>query len=430
MSQRVDQRRRLHVAIVASEIWGRTGVSTHVRDLAKYLAAEGNRITLVSPDVDGGTDTDGIGHLRIPDIPGLPQPAFIFARLLSLHRKEAIDVVHVHDSIAFLGADLFHRVTGVRTVFTMQASILSPGREADYSWLATQFFRLSNRYVSRTADLLICPSREMAECALRGGASQKRIRLFLNPVDSELFSPGVARAGGGGEGGATRRSVRGTPRQEVRTCLFVGGFRPVKGAEVLVRAIPIIAVEVPEARFLLLGDGPERATCERLSRRLGVERAVSFEGHVGYCDLPFYYRSAELFIMPSLNEPMGLALMQALSCGLPVVASDVGGIPEIVEHGLNGLLVPPGDEQSLADAVIAVLTDRALDLRLREGARATGKGLTWRERIGQFTDEYRRLAGLVDGVAGRLPTMPGRCEWLSSSASGTTGMMRGDVASS
>lgn len=430
MSKRVNRRRRLHVAIVASEVWGRTGASTHVRDLAKYVAAEGNRITLVSSDVDGGTDANGIGHVCIPDIPGLPQPVFVLARLLSLHRTEPIDVVHVHDSIAFLGVDLFRRVTGVRTVFTMQASILSPGREADYPWHATQLFRLSNRYVSRTADLLICPSREMAECALRGGASLARIRLLLNPVDSELFFPRVGEAGGREQGDADRRSVEGTPRQEARACLFVGGFRPVKGAGVLVRAIPIILAEVPEARFLFVGDGPERETCERLSQRLGVEGAVSFEGHVGYSDLPFYYGSADLFIMPSLNEPMGLALMQALSCGLPVVVSNVGGIPEIVEHGRNGLLVPPGDERSLAKAVIAVLRDRGLALRLQEGARATGRGLTWRERVVRFVDAYEGLAGRIDGVLGGPELKRGRHGWMSSSASGTTGMMRGGVASS
>jgi|GEM_PF-151912 len=425
-------RNRLHVSLVVSEVGGRTGVSTHVRDLAKYLSGEGNGVSVISRDVQDGTGSDGIRYVRVPDVVGLPQPLFIFLKLLSLHQRDPVDVVHVHDSVAFLGVDLFCRVSGVRSVFTMQASILSPGRDRDYAWHAAQIFQLTNRYVCRASDLVICPSREMVECALRGGAPPRKIRLLFNPVDSELFAPG---ASAGGRGGRRNGAVQSAPavgrhvRPRGRACLFVGGFRPVKGPEVLVRAIPHILENAPDAHFVMVGDGPERDRCEELARLQGIQDSISFVGHVPYQDLPSYYGLADLFVMPSLNEPMGLALMQALSCGVPVVASEVGGIPEIVRHGRNGLLVPPGDERALAEAIIEILSDDALGRRLRDGACATGAGLTWNERIGQFTETYRQIVREATGGRDRSNGKTRRRRWPSSSALATTGTMPGGVAS-
>jgi len=137
-----------------------------------------------------------------------------------------------------------------------------------------------------------------------------------------------------------------------------------------VRAAVAVRRACPKARFLVVGDGPERTSLEALARGLGLEGALAFAGAVENAQLPAVYAASDLFAFHTLHEGLGIVLLEAIASGRPVVTTAAGGTTDIIREGQNGLLVPPGDERAFADAVVRLLLDeataRALAVRGRE----------------------------------------------------------------
>jgi glycosyltransferase involved in cell wall biosynthesis len=165
----------------------------------------------------------------------------------------------------------------------------------------------------------------------------------------------------------------------------VGGLRQQKGLPGLLEAFA--RVPAP-AELCLVGDGPERALLERRARDLGIAERVRFAGLVD--DPSPYYARAGAFVMPSWAEGLSNALLEAMAFGLPVVATRIGGNVDLVEDGVNGLLVEPGDPDGLASALARVLGDEALAGRLGAAARRTVlDGYTMERAAERYLDLYR-----------------------------------------
>jgi len=153
----------------------------------------------------------------------------------------------------------------------------------------------------------------------------------------------------------------------LRRVVTVANLRPEKGHAVLIRAAVRILDEFPDARFVFVGNGTERDALVELARACGVSHAVSFAGHSE--DVASYLAAADLFALPSRTEAFPNALLEAMAAGLPVVASAVGGIPEIVDDGQTGLLAAAGDPRALADRIARLMRDGQLAARLGTAAR-------------------------------------------------------------
>jgi L-malate glycosyltransferase len=188
------------------------------------------------------------------------------------------------------------------------------------------------------------------------------IEVIPNFVDTERYAPGprrsLAELGGPAlPGGATAPAV----------LVHVSNFRPLKKVDDVVRIFAEVN-RVRPAVLLLIGDGPERSRVEALVRQLGLGNRVVFVGKmVSFVEL---LQASDVFLMPSESESFGLAALEALSCGVPVVASDVGGIPEVVPDGEVGFLAPVGDVATMAERVLRILADERLRARLSQAARA------------------------------------------------------------
>jgi glycosyltransferase involved in cell wall biosynthesis len=155
-----------------------------------------------------------------------------------------------------------------------------------------------------------------------------------------------------------------------------------KGVQVLLHAMPLVLKAIPNARLLIAGEGSYRSTLEQLATSLGVQDKVSFLGWLSSEELRTMYRETSLFSMPSLwDEGMGMVFVEAGLMGRPVVASDRGGIRDIIHHGDNGLLVTPGDPVALAEAITTILKDRVLACRMgAAGSRIAREYLAGREK--------------------------------------------------
>ncbi len=142
----------------------------------------------------------------------------------------------------------------------------------------------------------------------------------------------------------------------------------------LLRAFARVVEKEPDLTLTLVGDGPLRKGHETLAQELGLNGSISFLGWKDRAEVGDLLRQCDLFVLPSRSEPFGIVIIEAMACGKPVVASAVGGIPEIIQQGENGILVEPDDPAALADAIIRVLEDEGLRSRIgRNGVETVRK---------------------------------------------------------
>ena len=227
----------------------------------------------------------------------------------------------------------------------------------------------------------VVPNSEAAAASLRDtGVPAWKIRTIANGIDLEMFHPGP-------------------PRQTRRVITTVANLRPGKGHDVLLRAATRVIARVPEVRFELIGDGVLRPALERLAADLGIADKVVFRGHCA--DVPARLVDSDLFAFPSFMEASPNGVIEAMAARLPVVATNVGGIPEIVEHGRNGLLVPPGDVDALATALLRLIEQPEEAAALADAARRTVEmRYSFERMVNEFEELYmEELTGRWTGAA-------------------------------
>jgi L-malate glycosyltransferase len=222
------------------------------------------------------------------------------------------------------------------------------------------------------------------------------VEVIENGVDPDRYDPHPDRA-------AAKARIGLDPAR--RYVANVARFHPVKDQATLLDAFSLVAARLPDVDLLLVGDGPLRADLERQTAALDISGRVTFLGVRR--DVPAVLAATDLFCLPSVSEAASLTLMEAMAAGLPVVVSDVGGNPEIVRAGRDGLLVPRRDHRALADAFVRILEDPQLALRCGRSGAARAREIYRLDRtIQRYDDVYRRVAGpdRVNAVAAEPST--------------------------
>jgi glycosyltransferase involved in cell wall biosynthesis len=177
------------------------------------------------------------------------------------------------------------------------------------------------------------------------------------------------------------------------TAICVANFRPAKGHEVLVKAFARVVARFPEAKLILVGSGPLEADIRHLVDRSEISSQVEFVGTVS--DVWPELARADVAVLPSYNETFGIAAVEAAAAGLPVVASRVGGLPEVVLDGRTGILVRPGDDVELAEALIAMFADPGSRADMGKAACSMADSLSMKSTVDSYFGLYRDLASNV-----------------------------------
>jgi glycogen(starch) synthase len=274
------------------------------------------------------------------------------------------DVVHVHlgEDLAVLpvgaAAARLHRLPLVLTIHTSLRHTLAVSdlRSALLKTIGGPI----ERWGEHSAEAVLVITSRLHRLLLSDGVDENRIHLIPPGVKASLFE------------GPFEDPFVDIRRPRV---LFVGRLAPQKGVSTLVEAAGLL--KDPSAQVLLVGDGPERPKLEREARRLGVGDRLHFVGFFAHDQLPAVFAHADLLVLPSLYEELGTVLLEAMQAALPIVASRTGGIPDVIEDGVNGILVPPGEPEELAHAINRLLADRDLARRLSEGAQERVKDYDW-----------------------------------------------------
>lgn len=246
-----------------------------------------------------------------------------------------------------------------------------------------RFFGRQRRRYLHQADAIVAVSRFTKDALMRlMDVPADRIRLIHNGVNTERFTPGPKP-----DFLLERHGLQGK-----QIILSVGRVVPRKGMDVLVRAMPAVLEQTPDAHLLIVGEGHYRPTLEQLVDELGLHAHVSFAGRVAEDELAAYYRLCDIFAMPNREMPdgdtegFGLVFLEANACGKPVVGGRAGGAVEAVLHGENGLLADGWSVPDVADALTRLLTDDALRTRIAARGLEIALASSSRAKAAEFYD--------------------------------------------
>jgi glycosyltransferase involved in cell wall biosynthesis len=383
--------------------------ATYVHDINRHLVRRGHSVTVVTPGASSlpKTDTfDGVNIVRFPlELPpdltyGRVAQSRVswlgrFARVAVMAhymeaqhraviveaRESGVDVIHAHWAIPTgPAAVMAARKLDVPSVITMHGGDVYVNPEQGYDFPTRWYVRPALRWTLRHAGALTAITEDCRQHALRAGAPAEHIRLVFNGTDLRRFSP-------------SDNGTRGNLPYGEHMIFACRQLFPRKGIRFLLEAAAQLKPQFPDLKVVLAGDGFERPELVRLADQLGISADVTFLGWVPNTDLPPYYRAAAVSVIPSLEEGFGIPAAEAMGCEVPVVASDAGGLPEVVENGVTGLVVPRGDADALARAIQALLNDPERRRVMGQAGRARALRLfDWDRSAEQFEQIYREVA--------------------------------------
>jgi L-malate glycosyltransferase len=342
-AQALRRRAKLRLAVVCYPTFGGSGVVA--TELGVALAGRGHQVHVISTEFPARLRiVDGLSFHRVPVVtyPLFQYPPYTLAlatKVAQVIRQERLDLVHAHYAIPHSVAVFLGQQMGgceVKTVTTLHGTdVQLVGLDPSY-WEITRFGMLRSSGLTAV-------SQALADTTQREFHLDREVRVIPNFVDTVRFArPRDAKK---------RREIA---RSGEKVLLHVSNFRPVKRVWEVVEIFSRIAARVP-SQLYLIGDGPDRARAEATARELGLENRVHCLRTIG--DVEEWYGAADLLLHPSEMESFGLAPLEAMACGVPVLAYRVGGLPEVVEDGKSGFLLEVGDVEGLAQRGIELLTD-------------------------------------------------------------------------
>jgi glycosyltransferase involved in cell wall biosynthesis len=356
------------------------GGPAHVRDLVAGLAGPEFRFTIAGPAggallpalTAAGADFEPVAADRLS--------VGALRDTVRLARARRIQVIHSHGKGAGLYGRIAARLTGAAAIHTFHG--IHP---AGYGRL---YLRLE-RALARWSFAVVHVSESQAgEARALGLAPAGRTRVIVNGIDAALVRAVAERA-------PMSRAALGL-RPDALVLATVARFDPVKRLEVLVRAVPLLVARVPEAQLLIVGDGPERDTLRALARTLAPGDGVVFAGAIP--DAARVLPVVDLYVTASRREGLPLAVLEAMACGLPVLATAAPGHVDAVEPEVTGRLVPLDDAPGLAAAAALLLRDPALRARMgRAGRERVERHFSRARVLAEIADLYRAAVGFPAG---------------------------------
>jgi len=336
------------------------GLGKHVAEIVPALVRQGVEIELVTPRLSGGEPLERLPGLTVRRVPAPSSELHDFeaeARLTNavleaacaelIEGGAAFQLIHNHDWLTFFAAEHLKHRFRLPLVATIHATERGRGR-GELPGPTAQRINDAEWRLTYEAWRVICCTRYMArELEQYFSTPEDKVDVIPNGVDPAPFQSLE------GLDLTLFRARYALPEEKL--VLHVGRLVEEKGVEVLLRAVPLVLDQVPEARFVIAGRGPELERLRALAHELHVSHKVLLPGFVNDEDRNLLYKVADCAVFPSLYEPFGIVALEAMAARTPVVVSEVGGLPEVVRHAETGITVYPGDAGSCAWGIIHTL---------------------------------------------------------------------------
>ena len=369
------------------------GIARHCLALSKALAKLGHEVYVVTLEFPGAPlfeDINGIKVYRV--LIELGHPNFIIWTFLFNHFMEKkvadlsenieFDIIHIHDWLtakAGISSKHFLNKPLISTIHSTEEgrsrglhnpdSFLIDGIE----WWMT--------YEAR--QVIVCSNSVKWEVESHFSLPHDKVTVIPNGIEVSSFNLNINRE-------EVKRRYGIKPNE--RIILFVGRLVPQKGVDTLIKAAPLIMQQHRDARILIAGDGWSRNYLEELARSMGLGDRIRFLGFISDWELEDLMVTADVLVVPSIYEPFGIVALEGMAAGTPVVATNIGGLSEIIEHDRTGVLVYPEDPGSIAWGINKVLSDpKYADWLVRNARRKVRKAYSW-EAIAKRTVEVYEAA--------------------------------------
>ncbi len=337
----------------------RGGIASVVLPLLKELTGEGLEVrTVCLSDGPMVSMARALGLDPLVIRRGHFMDCTLIVRLAALIRRERVDIVHTHSvSGNFYGRLASFLARCSITITSVHADTLGELKDAKGSVVKARVWHGIDLYMERFSKLIIANSGATGELLGRKGVRAGKLRVVYNGIDCTRETPPDRK---------TLTEELGI-EDGARIVGSVGRLTGTKNYRLFLRSARRIMEKNARAFFLIVGDGPERPALRALAREMGMEDRVIITGWRE--DVERYFGIMDVFVLSSLKEGFGLVILEAMKHSLPVVATRVGGVPEVVVDGKTGFLVPSGDEAGLADKVTELLADPLLCRRLGKSGR-------------------------------------------------------------
>jgi glycosyltransferase involved in cell wall biosynthesis len=370
------------------------GIARHVFGLAQALSEAGEEVGVVTLDFPGTPDyeeVDGVKVYRSKTEIGHPNFltwTFLFNHFLEKTLAKAnndlnFDIIHIHDWLVapagigfkhFLNKPLvctLHSTEHGRSSLHSPDTYLIDGMEWWAAYESNTVIVTSNSMKGEICGHFHVPSDKVE--VIPNGISLKKFDQKSNPWD-------IRRKFGVGD--------------HEKMILFIGRLVPQKGVEYLIRAVPHICGRFSNARFLIVGEGWLRSHLEWLAETTGHRWQINFTGFVSDYDLVGLTKSADVLVIPSVYEPFGIVALEGMAAGVPIVASQVGGLAEVVEHDRTGVFVYSRNPYSVAWGIERVLTDSGFrDWIVTNASETVRNRFSWKAIAQQTVDVYKKVIG-------------------------------------
>jgi glycosyltransferase involved in cell wall biosynthesis len=363
------------------------GVETSAYHLALKMAQKGDDVEVFTTSIDDNDSQEKEGNLTVNryGTSFKVASANVSFKLLQEPLKHDLDLVHTHSPIPY--SDLSAYRYSRKNDSPMVLSYHFDGQETGGSFVRNTGVFLYNRLLLKRvlaqANAIIVGTRAYSDSSKFLGPYKDKVKIIPYGIDLEDFK------------GFTKKMAReklGLPLEK-KIILFFGSLVPYKGPEILLKAFEKVKEKVPEAQLVYAGRGSMENLLKNQAKKLNLTKEVHFAGFVPEELKPLYYHSADIFSLPSINlaESFGIVNLEAMACGLPIVASRLGGIPEIVQDKISGLLAEPYDVEYLSNCIIQLLLDDDLSKNMGAEGKRLAQSYSW-DRIVKLTNElYEEL---------------------------------------
>ena len=343
-------------------------------EIAQNLAKRGHKVhVLTQADVEQLNDSKGkkfyIHSIKVHHIPFLGIIIF-WIRILFALKKIKPDIVHAQN--------LEMGVGGILAKFFLKKPYVVYGRGTDvYSpWL---FKNTISKIIIKNAGAVIALTEDMKQKMNK--IYKRDIIVIPNGLDILKFN------------NLLKENIRKLMKisNDEKIIIFVGRLHPVKGIEYLIKALELIRQKNAKTKLIIVGDGEEMERLEKLVKELNLTNNVMFVGRISNEDIPKYMTLSDVLVLPSLKEGFPITLLEAMASGLPIIATNVGGVPEIIKNGENGFLVEPKNPEAIAEKVLLLFENNELYKQIVEKNKEDGKRYSWEDVTKKIEENYRIL---------------------------------------
>ena len=370
------------------------GIARHVFGLAKALAKIENDVGVVTLDFPGAPDYEELEGFKVyrskteVGHPNFLTWAFLFNHFLEKQLAAAnkdfdFDLIHIHDWLVAPAGIGFKHFLNKPLVCTMHST--EHGRSSLHGPDSYMIDGMEWWACFEPARVIVTSNSMKGEVCGHFHVQGEKVDVIPNAIEVEKYAIGVDRW-------EVRRRFGVGDNEKLVLC--VGRLVPQKGIEYLIRAIPRVSWRFPEAKFVIVGEGWMRGHLEWLANQSDQRWRTNFTGFISDNDLVALTKSADVMVVPSVYEPFGIVALEGMAAGVPVVASQVGGLAEVVEHDKTGVYVYSRSPDSIAWGVERVLSDPGYRDWLVKNAYETVKSrFSWEAVARQTVEVYKRVLG-------------------------------------